>query len=65
MSYTFLAAAGTFKQSREELEKARLIIYRLRMRSKGAAWFCSALIAIESLIKGLMLALENVQRVSK
>lgn len=51
-----------FVEAHDELEKARLIIYRLRQKSKNAPWFGLACKAIETLISGLQNALDHIKK---
>lgn len=55
----------TFKEASEELEKARLIIYRIRAKSKGASWLCCACKSIEALIQGLQRSIDHVKAMTK
>ena len=52
----------TFRQASQELEQARIIIYRIRIRCPKATWFHMSCRAIESLIKGLKEAMDYVEK---
>ena len=46
----------------DELERIRVQVYRLRLKTKSAAWFAHILKAIEALINSAKSAVQHIQK---